>query len=47
MKDYEKSPKREPMRKRGVRIGSLTAHRRWVAPSRNRAHKVLKGKSNA
>lgn len=43
MKDYDNSPKREPMRKRKVRIGSLTAHRRWVAPARNRAHKKLKG----
>lgn len=45
MKNHEDSPKREPMRKRGVRVGSLTAHRRWVAPSRNRAHKKLNGKN--
>ena len=45
MKNYENSPKREPMRKRGAKVGSLTAHRRMVTGARNgsakRAARVL------
>ena len=39
MKNFENSPKREPMKKRGERVGSLTANRRHVAPARNGAKK--------
>lgn len=39
MKNYDNAPKKEPMRKKGVRVGSLTAHRRMVTGARNGATK--------
>jgi hypothetical protein len=39
MKDYSKSPKREPMRKRNVRVGSLTLNRKYWAPKINGSKK--------
>jgi hypothetical protein len=42
MKNFEDAPKRAPMKKRGVRVGSLTANRRHVLPRLNGAKKRAK-----
>jgi len=39
MKDYSNSPKREAIRKKGSRVGSLTLNRKFWAPKINGAKK--------
>ena len=39
MKDFKNAPKREAMRKRGQRVGSLTKNRKFWAPKINGAVK--------
>jgi hypothetical protein len=45
MKNYDNAPKREPMKKRGVRVGSLTANRRHILPQLNGAKKRVEKNS--
>jgi hypothetical protein len=39
MKDYSNSPKREAIRQKGTRVGSLTLNRKFWAPKINGSKK--------
>ena len=39
MKNFKDAPKREPMRKRGERVGSLTLNRKFWVPKINGSKK--------